>query len=329
MVLHVNGTTPPGSVVAPKYLKAQVYLPPPLVDHHPELRPTIMCIVQQFIESIGVVTVRNWTSHAKTQLGYSLNQPGVCFPNGCIYDVPQPENGTSRYVFLGQPTGAFSTSTSTSPSPASLPASTAYSDDETVDPVILELLAAQDQNALLNAQILEQQSEIKNLEAQLEMLNVDNVPVARVHSPFQSTQFSPVRNATANFRALDISRTHHESPSPFLSRVCPISNKLSTSQRVYDPGPTCPGATHLGLSSPHRQTSQPFSPSKQKAEKSPASMVSTVLHNYGHDNLLDSVSLHAKFTDANVLDSELGRLGLSPQIVKEIITAIGIDNGLA
>jgi hypothetical protein len=46
MILHVAGTMVPGSPPLPEYMKASVYLPPSLVNHHPEIRPSILQITQ-------------------------------------------------------------------------------------------------------------------------------------------------------------------------------------------------------------------------------------------------------------------------------------------
>ena len=57
MVLHVDGTTDLGMPVLPGYLKADVYLPPHLIEEQPEHHHTIREIVQTFIENIGIPTV--------------------------------------------------------------------------------------------------------------------------------------------------------------------------------------------------------------------------------------------------------------------------------
>ena len=42
MMLHVPGTMVPNSPLLPEYIKASVYLPPSLVNNHPELHPPIL-----------------------------------------------------------------------------------------------------------------------------------------------------------------------------------------------------------------------------------------------------------------------------------------------
>ena len=91
MVLHVAGTMVPGSPPLPEYMKAAVYLPSSLVNHHPEIHPSILQIAQQFLETIGVTTVRNWKIRAQKDLGYSLKMTYVPNPNGTLYNLPQPQ----------------------------------------------------------------------------------------------------------------------------------------------------------------------------------------------------------------------------------------------
>lgn len=103
MILHVPGTMVPGSPPLPEYIKASVYLPPSLVNNHPELHPPILRITQEFLETIGITTVRNWRMRARNDMGYSLSMPGNPQPNGKIYDVPNPKSRSSHYIIPGQP----------------------------------------------------------------------------------------------------------------------------------------------------------------------------------------------------------------------------------
>jgi hypothetical protein len=58
MVLHVDGTAPPGTLPLPENLKAHFYFPPNLLNEFQDSHKPIAPIVQSFIENIGVPTVK-------------------------------------------------------------------------------------------------------------------------------------------------------------------------------------------------------------------------------------------------------------------------------
>jgi hypothetical protein len=166
IILHVEGTTIPGTPPLPEYLKADVYLPPHLIDETPDCHHPIAAIVQTFIEEIGVPTVNQW-SRAAHNLGWSLNQKGpITTPsNHFPHLIPPPvSSGSAHYNFRGCPYGLLSTPTSapilhpsasssaTAP-PVALPLSQASSSDsyfaEEPASATLALMDTMDQLAFL------------------------------------------------------------------------------------------------------------------------------------------------------------------------------------
>jgi hypothetical protein len=57
MVLHMDVMTPPKAMAVPEHLKAHVYLPSNLVNKFTDSHESIACIIQLFIEAVGVPTV--------------------------------------------------------------------------------------------------------------------------------------------------------------------------------------------------------------------------------------------------------------------------------
>ena len=175
----------PGSPPLPEYMKASVYLPPSLVDHHPEIRPSILQITQQFLETIGVTTVRNWKVRAQKDLGYSLKTTNVARPNGTIYDVPQPQFRSSHYIIPGQPmktslddrlTLTVPPNTWTAPGVSSStslssPLSSSSYGSEDNETVFVQRFNTQEQVDILTEQLSSAQREIQRLEGQLELFS--------------------------------------------------------------------------------------------------------------------------------------------------------------
>ena len=63
----------PGAPHLPECLKADVYLPPHLVDEHPECHLPIAAMVQTFIEEIGIPTVNRYIA-AGHEFGWTFPQ---------------------------------------------------------------------------------------------------------------------------------------------------------------------------------------------------------------------------------------------------------------
>ncbi|KAJ7108829.1 hypothetical protein C8R44DRAFT_884860 [Mycena epipterygia] len=107
MILHVDGTTAPGTPLEPERLKAHCYLPPKFLRDHPETHHTIAFLVQTFIEQIGMPTVADWIRRAKRR--WSLNgqaELDELVPVTAL--IPSPvKPGSAHYIFPGRPWGSL------------------------------------------------------------------------------------------------------------------------------------------------------------------------------------------------------------------------------
>lgn len=106
MVIHIDGTTAPGTPSAPEYLKAQVYLPPStVVAELPNAHNSIAEMVQSFIENVGVPTKARWERVGRSYFGWSLKAPksSRVFPPLLRFSTPIPPSafGNSIYIFHG------------------------------------------------------------------------------------------------------------------------------------------------------------------------------------------------------------------------------------
>jgi hypothetical protein len=109
--LEIEGVLTPGAPALPECVKADVYLPPVIMNEHPEAHTTIAQIVQNFIESVGVPMIHCWT-HAGKKCGWTLSQSGHVYTQltPSLHPlVPSPIPGTSHYLFYGRPHGSLST----------------------------------------------------------------------------------------------------------------------------------------------------------------------------------------------------------------------------
>lgn len=110
MVIHVEGATIPGAPHLPEFLKADVYLPPHLVDECPECHLPIAAMVQTFIEEIGIPTVNRYIA-AGHAFGWTFPQnQGHAMPSSQnLALIPPPAKiGSAHYIFRGRPYGSLS-----------------------------------------------------------------------------------------------------------------------------------------------------------------------------------------------------------------------------
>lgn len=139
IILHIDGTTAPKTLLTPDRLKCHVHLPPHFVNEHPQSHLAIAHIVQTFIEHVGIPTVARWKRAAHTR-GWSLSQSGhatAAHPPAAQL-IPVPSSGTTHYIFWGRPWHNLPALT---PSPS--PASPATLDPSTsTDLLTVELTAA-------------------------------------------------------------------------------------------------------------------------------------------------------------------------------------------
>ena len=252
MILHVPGSMVPGSPPLPEYIKASVYLPPSLVNNHPELHPSILRITQEFLETIGITTVRNWVACATNDMGYSFPMPGNAQPNGKIHGVPKPKPRSSHYVIPGQPMGS-SHAVNDGHNPISISVSTPSLASSLYDfndemGTMTQLLDAQEQIHLLCEQLSSANGQIKRLEAQLGLFS--GLADVSVSSPsgyssfptsMQNSPVKPIVSAASSFRQHTLSPEPFQSPSkshprtPRKGRVADVGLGSSTPSRSLHP----------------------------------------------------------------------------------------------
>ncbi|KAJ6555541.1 hypothetical protein B0H10DRAFT_2241313 [Mycena sp. CBHHK59/15] len=109
MILHIDGTTTPGTPSLPEFLCTHIYLPPSFLSNNPGSHGAIAQITQSFIEAVGQPTVTKWRTNVNHQ-GWSLTQNGPPVrPNSMSPTlIPRPQSsGSAYYIFNGRPAGAL------------------------------------------------------------------------------------------------------------------------------------------------------------------------------------------------------------------------------
>jgi hypothetical protein len=162
MILHVDGTTIPGVLALPQFVKAHVYLPPNLVEEIPDSHQPILSIIQLFIENLGIPTIKRW-KWAGCNRGWPLDQAGHAYEPALITHtlVPPPTSpSSSHYVFNGHPFDLHTSSNDLHPSTvleevAALHAtpSSEQGDFKELDPSTLSLIDALEEIAGLRMKI--------------------------------------------------------------------------------------------------------------------------------------------------------------------------------
>ncbi|KAF9032733.1 hypothetical protein BJ165DRAFT_1410662 [Panaeolus papilionaceus] len=229
-IMHVNGTMVPGSPHSPEYIKADVYLPPALVHHHPLLHCYFLDTVQHFIETIGVVTVKSWVNHAKKNLGWSLTQLGNPKSNPPMAAIPAPVAGTSHYIFHGQPpkTGSDTEGAQVA---------------QELSRTIHKLQEAKTANAILQAQTKSAALRIQELEGQVNHLK-NSVVILSTQPPQSPTTPLHIHRTPRSQRDLSTLETP--------SRSCTKSSVVSVAGKSAQPSPwmlLSPSSTPLVLTS--------------------------------------------------------------------------------
>lgn len=181
MIISSPGTTILGTPICPKYLIANVYLPPAFVAHHSDLHQPILDIVQKFIETIGVGTVYSWQQWVCSNLGYPLTQVGNPCQNAIFTAILHPACNSSHYTFLSQPS-RIKDDPSDDPAQVSSPAHLNGADlhqgqPDTTKTIIVELVEA-------NSNLQEQVNTLEQTTANLE----EQVSVFTWHHSFEQRQ---------------------------------------------------------------------------------------------------------------------------------------------
>ncbi|KAF8700934.1 hypothetical protein AX14_000596 [Amanita brunnescens Koide BX004] len=101
MILHIKGTMHPNAPIRPEYMKTSVYIPPVIVNKIPIWeQPRIINIAQEFLQVIGMRTVRNFQD-AVRQRDWKYSQFGAQpRANRPLYKLPRPI-GSVQYIIPG------------------------------------------------------------------------------------------------------------------------------------------------------------------------------------------------------------------------------------
>ena len=268
----------PGAPHLPECLKADVYLPPHLVEELPDCHRPIAAIVQTFIEEIGIPTVNRYTAAAR-EFGWTFTQnpPGFVIPSvQNLALIPAPaKTGSAHYIFRGRPYGSLSllaspqqpqqsqVNSDRSESPFSLSSSIQYFPDEQ-DSVDLAMINAAEkisdlESRLERATLMEQEyiDEIANLRNELaetyDTLRQQETMLAEVTENIShrlALPFPTPQRPTEKQRAV---------PSAWLDRVSHSSTKrtpppLFASSLGYPekaPSLSAPSSSHRSRETPH------------------------------------------------------------------------------
>ena len=172
MIMHVDGTLAPGAPPLPEYIKANVYIPPPILDENLTPPSSIARVVQQFIEDVGVPAAIRWKSAAS--LMWKFKDGGQSAPPPKNPDsplIPLPVTDTSSHrIFFGRPFGSLQDDTSLS-CRASSPSSPLSS--PSLPPSSPSYNNLHEEIVFLMAQNMESQATISSLRDEIKLLNLN------------------------------------------------------------------------------------------------------------------------------------------------------------
>lgn len=240
LVIHVEGATVPGAPILPECLKADVYLPPHLVDEYPECQFPIAAIVQTYIEDIGIPTVNQYIE-AGRKFGWTFtqNQSNYAIPSSQNFPLipPPAKAGSAHYIFHGRPYGSLPLPPQPNPTaspPSSRPESTDgyFSDD--LNPIELTLLKAAEkiadlESGLERAALAEANyvKEITNLRKELAetYASLRRQEARLVEHTYSSTQSSPSTSyGVSPFTSPQSSKKNQHNRFPQLDNLAYVSN---------------------------------------------------------------------------------------------------------
>ena len=324
MIISTSGTTIPGSPMRPEFLKASVYLPPAFVAHNPDLHNSIIDIVQQYIETVGVRTATMWTQRARRDLNYSLSLKGNPYKNANFNAIPKPELNSAHYTFLGQPYRIVQDPSITSvraPSPDGSVASYDFGEDP--DPLTLVIIdlqqesrELQDQIKILSADLKRSHDQIALLEGQLQRF------IAETPMSTMSTLSTPLSTPSRNV-------------------VAPVTPPPQPTQ-AHTPSYRSPGqhtpatpSRHLGaasLSFGHRN----FTVSRSIAAIDGSSaddlvplyepMLPQYINQYNLHDIAVPLGLISTYTPSGYRTQELVKLGLGRDVCDALAKAMALDS---
>jgi hypothetical protein len=339
LVIHIEGATVPGAPNLPEYHKADVYLPPHLLDERPECHVPIASMVQTFIEEIGIPTVNRYMA-AGRKFGWSFTQ------NPSLHAIPSSQNlalipppaktGSAHYIFCGRPFGSIpllglpaehSNSDRCRPMPASPTSTPPSSQSESTDwffpeePDPVEL-------ALINAA-----EKITDLESGLEMAALREANYVKEISNLRNDlaeTYATLRQQEARFAGENsYSSTQH---SPSLShRVSPFTSpskgknsvarfsQLNNLARV-----SSPSLSEMSMSSSFQESLRRAKP-KQEGGSNLGLATTEFIRKHDLTRFGSTINLIVKNYSPTKWSSMLGILSLSDSMRNNLLEAMTAD----
>jgi hypothetical protein len=312
-ILHAPPTTVPGTPAQPEYLKADVYMPPAFIANNPQSHRMIQNIVQQFIETVSVQTVRDWTDRARRVLGYSLTQRGNVKVNPRMPRIPKPQPHSSRYVFYGQPTHV----------PASPSSLDSFGFEEHFDEVSHQLVDMQEKVECLTAEKHDLEKalaiayqRIKDLEEHLDRVpefSPDPCPATPIR-PSQRQPLSPAARPIASTP----SRTRNLLSTPQarsnLQNLTPVT---SPSRRRDSPGASrrlgTPSRVRFGAADTDGDTRQSIP------------MYDLFLKGHNLDNLTTAVKVAIRLCEHDSWATEFEHIGVPADLVGKLVSLVAFE----
>jgi hypothetical protein len=334
IVISSGGTMVPGSPVRPEYLKANVYLPPAFVSHHPDLHRHLINIIQHYIETVGVRTVTMWIKRARRDLGYSLTQVGNPQQNPDVDAIPSPDYNSAHYTFFGQPyriTEDPSASSIRPPSPTNSTDSYAFAFGEDPDASTLAIIDLQQENNELHEKNHILQQKITDLEEEVKVANLRNSSLTtrtrdRIEylegqiQRYAETTSTPVRNVTMQPAKSDTPRTPLRYGSATPSRAAPTRTQ-------NPPGYNSPVShTPFTLHSPSAYRTVNRNTDGLAYPCGP--LLPHYINLYHIHHLSTSINLISNYTPVETCKEELLKLGLEEVVCDALTEAMALDKVL-
>ncbi|KAF8874790.1 hypothetical protein BD779DRAFT_1678569 [Infundibulicybe gibba] len=341
MVVHVDGTSVPGTPTLPEYIKNQVYLPPALLKEMPDAHNSICDIIQIFTEKIGVPTTMRWTRAARN-LGWSLTQKGYPYAlstSSIQATIPAPfPSYSSHYTFHGRPYGtrviAPSPIGDTNQPPAIPPSSgpffgNADTKARTLNNSSLETIAE------LNVELAEARKRenyyercIASLRTELSILKESSQLGPRVSNNFSTTPLSTPTSLDYTLQGLSLSSTVPDGPRSTRwegSGLASPTRAFNNSQgHFYTPTPTprIPANTAARAWDPE-SAKNAYRPPPTDQALGPA--VDKFLTVNGLTSLGSTISVIKRLVLPSRWEKEVRNLNLSRELTDELVEAMSRD----
>jgi DNA-binding transcriptional MerR regulator len=325
MVIVSGGTTVPGTPARPEYLKASVYLPPAFVSHNPDLHRDLIDIIQHYIETVGVRTVKMWAQKARKDLGYSLTQVGKPLQNQDVNGIPSPDYHSAHYTFLGQPyrkTADPSTSSFPPPSPTNSTDSYAFAFGDDPDDSAFEIIDLQQANSELREQVHNLQQRIRDLEEEVKITQLRNTSltartqdrIAYLEGKIQ--KYAETTLASTPVRNVNMRPTYPKTPPTPLKYGSVSPSRAPPTRSQILPG----------YSSSSKASSPPIN--TDRLAPSCGSLLPHYIKIYGLGHLSTLINLIGSNTPVETHKEELLKLRLDEGVCEALAEAMTLDKGL-